>query len=401
MRLIAVALLVAPVRMLRAPPTFTMDLSVAPVQRWKGALASVLRQHPWEYSFLPIFTQHNASLFSRLPLRAWNVLTASLDTFYPDHAAELRGIAAEFAAHGHADVTFQYLAGWVWFHELAHTDVVDDSARHGSARECTAMLARDMVGNTLHVGNMDQQPPAVRNATLRVRFIDGNGTIMFEGVDWYWFTTGVSRAVRAGVASMQENWRQGVPIPLQAMLDRISGGSGQAVPQMFVFRHMLLLTPQPKFRELASLVERVPLAAPFYAVLAGPAGDGVIMARNETHSEGTDWLGGHSAGALGDVLVQTNYDRWLPDSRADPRRTRAESMLTSILGSARGQRSPPTEVDLFAVASAYPIHNPHTAYTAVMNPVTGQLSAYVRDSLCPVRSAIRDLDTRYCASEPY
>ena len=67
----------------------------------------------------------------------------------------------------------------------------------------------------------------MRNVTLRVRFTKGNSTV-FDGVDWYWFTTGVSRAVRKGVASLQENWRSlKTLVPLDEMLKRIKAGPGR------------------------------------------------------------------------------------------------------------------------------------------------------------------------------
>ena len=45
---------------------------------------------------------------------------------------------------------------------------------------------------------------------------------------------------------------------------------------------------------------------------------------------------------------------------------------------------PLTELGLFAVVSAYPVHNPHTAYTAVMSAKEGTLQAFVREASCPV-----------------
>ena len=84
------------------------------------------------------------------------------------------------------------------------------------------------------------------------------------------------------------------------------------------------------------------------------------MARNQTASVGTAVLSDTLT-----VLVQTNYDRWQPDPKFDPRRTRAEEMLQSVLlGSGTGHDAAATALDLLAVASAYPVHNPHTAVTA-------------------------------------
>ena len=76
---------------------------------------------------------------------------------------------------------------------------------------------------------------------------------------------------------------------------------------MWVFRFALLAEPPMPWAQLSNYLESVPLAAPFYIVAAGPAGEGVVMARNETASVGTTVLS-----AAEKVLVQTNYDRWRP-----------------------------------------------------------------------------------------
>ena len=171
---------------LSAPPTFSVNVSASPRLRWKGAVGSVLAAHDFASGFGQIFEYHNRTLFSRLPAHAWDTLASSIDTYWPEQGQELRGIADDFAAHGHAEVSYPYLAGWVWFHALAHTDAWNQSATDASvARECTALLARGATGGTMHVGNMDQSPPAVRNVTLRVRFVQSDGSLIFEGVDWY------------------------------------------------------------------------------------------------------------------------------------------------------------------------------------------------------------------------
>lgn len=166
-------------RALERPPTFVLNLDAAPRQRWHGALALVLEAHDYASGFLPIFAAHNLTLFDRLPADAYPVLGRSLERHWPERAEELRGIADDFASYGH-HVGYEYLAAWVWFHELAHSDLSNLT----NSRACTAMLARDATsGTTLHVGNMDQAPPAVRNVTLHVRATRGSRTI-FEGVDW-------------------------------------------------------------------------------------------------------------------------------------------------------------------------------------------------------------------------
>ena len=383
------------------PPSFTVNLSLPARQRWKGALAKVLAVHPFEHSFRPTFAAHNESLFNKLTDSQWSVLTQNIKTYWAEQSEELKGIAEDFAAAGHPEVDFRYLSGWVWFHSLAHSDVLNQSLAPTINRACTALLARDAAGRTIHVGNMDQSPESVRNCTLRVRFVDGSGGLKFQGVDWYWFTSSVTRAVRGGVASMQENWRTNpAPTPLSKMLDHIR--TGHPVPHVWVFRKLLLMEPPPSFSALSSHLATVPLAAPYYAVAAGPSGEGVVFARNETASVLTSVLGG--APDTKAFLVQTNYDRDQADPSADPRRTFAEGFLGALLSSdgGGGDAGHLNPLDLLAAAGAYPVHNPHTSYTAVMDPASGSLSAYVRDAMCPTDPVLAAVDSRYCgaAQEP-
>jgi len=134
----------------------------------------------------------------------------------------------------------------------------------------------------------------------------------------------------------------------------------------------------------------VRLAAPYYVAVAGVGrGRGVVLARNQTAVENeplkldaTSWY-----------LAQTNYDHWLPDPATDPRRSVATATLDQL-----GRSSASSPLGLFAVASTYPVHNPHTAYTAVMSARDGTLTSYVRTGLCPEDPFERSVDARYCSS---
>ena len=90
-------------------------------------------------------------------------------------------------------------------------------------------------------------------------------------------------------------------------------------------------------------------------------------------------------------IAQTNYEHWLPDNPADPRRTVAERELRTF-----GQPAPHTVQTLtYAVLSSYPVHNPHTAYTALMSARDGTLSAFVRRGMCPAVVDGGPVDGRY------
>ena len=75
----------------------------------------------------------------------------------------------------------------------------------------------------------------------------------------YWFTTGVTRAVKKGVASMQEDWRTTVTMPHRTVLQQIT--AGRATPQVFVFRQILSSPTTPSFASLVQTLADVPLAA--------------------------------------------------------------------------------------------------------------------------------------------
>ena len=150
------------------PPTFVLDLSAPAESRWAGALALIAAEHAWEDSWEIIFSEHNATLFDHLSASDFASLGSALNEHFPTHAAELKGISAEFTAVYQQTVTYEYLAAWVYFHELAHTDIAGTAL--DARRECTGIVAQDAHG-VHHVANMDQSPEAVRNVTLAVTFV--------------------------------------------------------------------------------------------------------------------------------------------------------------------------------------------------------------------------------------
>merc|ERR1712228_933871 len=135
---------------------------------------------------------------------------------------------------------------------MGHTDLGGPKSAATTARECTAILVRDPSGGVLQAGNMDMAPEAVRKITLRITFTRGE-EVVFKGVDWYWFNAGVSRAVRAGVASLQENWREGATIPHEQVLQDIENG---VMSQIWVFRN-LLSSPPANFDAIVHQLETV------------------------------------------------------------------------------------------------------------------------------------------------
>ena len=372
------------------PPLIRVDLERPPEERWSGALAAVLEKHAWEDSFGPVFEAHDEDLFSRISSAQWTLLENATRMHFPDRSRELDGIALQFAQAGHSEVNFQYLCGWLFFHELAHSDLLSkgSATERSLAKSCTGIVARTE-SSFFHGRNMDQSPPQVRNCTLRVDFVQGNKTV-FSAVDWYWFTTGVMTAVMPGVAALQENWRFHVtgssdPMDSKRMISEIA--SGAVHPQMFIFRDSLL-APQASYESVLTYVRETPLAAPEYVVISGPK-DAAIVARDPKGVANLTALSLSSSTAE-DLwfAVQTNYDRNIADP--DDRRTVAENLMRQY-----GQEIGATEVGLYAALSTFPVHNPTTAYTAIMHAATGSLEAFQRVAMEPAASAKRNSMTLF------
>lgn len=375
------------VQSLEVPPLFMLDLSLPPQDRWNGAVQMILDRHPWEYSFGAVFAGH-AQLFNALTASNYVSLARAIRVHWPETAGELEGIALQFARIGHPEVSFQYLAAWHYYHELAHSDI----APQVPVRECTGIIVQKQDGSIVHGANMDQQPEQVRNLTLQLHVVDGSGATVFRGVDWYAIlSTGVSRAVRQHFASVQENWRSTHTLSLDSVIADIEEGT---ISQMLIFRrafvgaHLAMLSgSSPNFQDFILNMTKTRLAAPFYVIAAGSHhGEGVVIARNLVGSDNTTTFGPEW------FLCQCNTDRWLPDDPTDPRRTASEKLLQHL-----GAEEGTSQLGLFAVLSAYPVKNPHTAFTAIMSASTGEFHAYVRQASCPVDpSASIVEEKRYC-----
>jgi len=351
---------------MQAVPQFTVSLDVPASERWAGAVQAVLATHSWENSFGPAFVGHNISLFNSLTMDQWSLLATSVRQYYPEYALELQGISQSFAKAGYV-VTFEYLCGWVWFHELAHSDL----QRGVATPECTGIIGEDANKNILHARNMDQSPTSVRNITLHVTFMK-EGEVLFDSVDWYWFTAGVMTAVRKGVTSLQENWRFTLPLDSTLMLSQIAKG---ITPQMYLFRNILSTVPPASnaFETVVAYLSYTHLAAPLYFVVGGfNSGQGVIITRNNTGPMNVVTM--PSPISLSNFsIVQTNYEPWLPDNPADARRTAAQAFLAGLK-----QTEAASELGLFAVLSSPPVLNEGTAYSVIMRAATGELHAFIR-----------------------
>lgn len=260
-----------------APPEFLLDLSKTPHERWQGAVGLILQQNSFESSFGATFASHNDSLFKNINSSTYEIISSSVEKYFPEMADELRGISEDFLSHGY-DVSFSYLAAWSWFHELAHTELATELLQH--SKSCTAIIAQDVNGNIVHGRNMDQSPLEVRNITLRIEVVNGSAQVL-TAIDWYWFSGGFMTAVKRGVASVQENWRVEL-IPAISVLEAIQ--ANRATPQILAFRNALIPSTVTTFDQVAATLcgtQALSFAAPEYIAIGGiRSGEGLVCARD-------------------------------------------------------------------------------------------------------------------------
>lgn len=349
------------------PPSFTLDLLLPPTTRWAGILDifTIEMLSAWNH----IFAWHNRSLFDSLTEDHFLSVERAVAHNFPEHAGELYSIASEFARLN-ISVTFVYLCAWAYSHELAHTELAVSSRSDG----CTALIAEDDAGHIHHVALMDQEPIEIRWVVVHVRFALGE-QILCEGSDWYWFTSGLTRMVRKGTASLQENWRW--PPTKLLHRDRVLTDITQGVmPQSWIFRSVLSAPALRDFQTLVSHLVEMRMGAPYYVAIGGiRSGEGAIFARAGLGEVGS--LAGPGVQRLlasnGTwYLVQTNSDRWNPDPESDCRRTYAERALDEA-----GRKRGATELGLLGIANIFPIRNPTTSHIAVMNAAAGTINTFV------------------------
>ena len=347
------------------PPTFNVNLTRPPGDRWIGVMGALGVLHPNTWS--SIFTWHNDSLFNNLKGAEFDIIQTSIAHHFQEQDHEVRGMAREFRKVG-VPVSYQYLCAWAYSHELSHAE----SNILNNGEGCTAIIAEDLEGDIHHVALMDQQPIEIRSVVLHVRFVFGD-TLLFEGSDWYWFTTGLTRMVKKSTASLQENWRW----PPDKLLPRniVTGDVRMGViPQSWVFRSALMEFCD--FVILESHLASMRLAAPYYVAIGGTrSAEGVLFARAGLGE--ADNVSGPGIERLSPTtgiwyLVQTNNDRWKPDPTYDYRRTYAE---VALVEAGRGRGS--TALGLLGVANLFPIRNPTTSHIVVMSAEKGTIETFI------------------------
>jgi N-acylethanolamine-hydrolysing acid amidase len=405
--LAAVVLAAAACDALQLAPTFALDLTKPPAERFLGAVELIAARHAWADSFGPKLWSFEKTLFQHLTSAERAAYVGTIKARFPVRYAELAGVAQGFANIGHPEVTHDFLALVAWYHEIAHISDLAPPAAKGAAaaarphKDCTALLAlpADPAAEIVHGRNLDGGVPQGRNLTLHVVAYATDGAtgarvVVYEAVDFYWFGGGFMTAQQAGGFTIQENWRF-ITATRAATLRRVADPA--SVPQLFAFRALLERCVSPAgvvapraacgngFGNVVASLRATRFVAAFYAVLSAPGRQGAVVnvvataANHSNPSENVlEVFNDTTVAATGKwFLVQTNSDRWDPPR---VRRKTADATL-AMIGRANGA----TRMGVWQAISVFPVHNTETYYTCVMSVVSavGVLQGFIREAMVP------------------
>lgn len=265
-----------------AIPSVNVNLDDPPRVRWQPAAKKIIETYGYDRSFAPVFAFHNQTTFAKLTPNAYLRMANAIDKNFPEYAEEIRGILDVI---NRADVTFEYMAAWAYFHELGHTF-------ESPVTECTGVLV-SVNGQVIHGRNMDQSPDEARNLVLHLH-VYKNGKKVGESVDWYWFKVGFVTLLKYNVASLEENWRFGNYLPLESLLTLIEDGVSSLA---WAYREVLEDTNIDTFEKVVSYLEKNRVGCALYNIIAGSKkNEGVIISRDPLTTFKTLRLGVDSEG---------------------------------------------------------------------------------------------------------
>ncbi|EAR82314.1 N-acylethanolamine-hydrolyzing acid amidase (macronuclear) [Tetrahymena thermophila SB210] len=243
-----------------------------------------------------------------------------------------------------AEVDFGMALSLNWLNELS------------TILACTSIVARNSENRIIHARNLDfgftnYLPQMMASVT----FIK-NGQPVYQS-DMIMGTLIIASGIRFN----------GFGITLN---DRFKGGSwnlyylliAQYTPPCYLI-HQVLREKQT-YQEALEALSKTKIATNTYFILSGLQGnEGAVIERNRADSHAIYYLTEQNW-----FLVQTNYDRDIPDPENDPRRTVAEERMEELPANFN-------EANIFDVLDKYPNLNSSTLTTDIMCPKTNYYNA--------------------------
>lgn len=243
-------------------------------------------------------------------------------------------------------------------------DHLADKYKNGPSGRCTSIVSMDEYGTITHGRNMDWSiPDSLRDLIIDVDFYR-NGTLVATGTTAVGFV-----GLLNGVRHDGEGW--------SVSMDARNHG-GRIYFNLLQALETHCLTPEQALRKTlesdwgadgfegaVKKLSDVQIVDDVYYIMAGTGPtDGAVVTRARQHALNV-WRIDESE-ENGWFRVETNYDHWKPVPKADDRRDPANDMMIA-LGSPEGVNTD----SMLSVLKTWPVFNPHTTFTSMINPSTG------------------------------
>ncbi len=230
---------------------------------------------------------------------------------------------------------------------------------------CTSIITIDLNGNLIHGRNLDYHLGTfIANFTVHLLFYK-NGSLLYEGDGNAGFL-GIATGLKKGSFAISLNQRKGEG-DIRKSMEIILKNNIFPIP--YFMRNVM--EKAKDFESAVKMLSSQEFAAPAYVIVSGVnRNEGVVITRNRSGVQNITQIKENNTNEW--YLVQTNYDRDVPDPIKDLRRLPAEERIREI-----GRNKMSMGLLFDKVISIYPNHNAMTITSGVICAKTGEFNITV------------------------
>ncbi|XP_065201541.1 acid ceramidase-like isoform X2 [Planococcus citri] len=336
---------------------YRIDLNTPPVERWKK-LASDMK--PQISKFLEAIRNNTNEIFGSEIFRVIdNYIPLLTKTLPQEYYEEIIGIS-EATELSVGEVTIYNI--FYEFHSLCTSIVmrdVDNKMYHGRNLDFGLFLGWDVKNKTWLVAEL------LRPLIVKVEF-ERAGQPLYTSVSFAGYT-GVLTGIKKNLFSLSVNERFKLNGGLIGIIEWIFGRRNQQWNGILTRQ---VMEKANSYNEAQKLLSSPHLLAPCYFILTGTKPDqGCVITRGRHDFD--MWSLADEKMKNTWYLVQTNYDHWKKPPSFDDRSSPATICL-ELLGRQDAIYS------LYNVLSTIPVLNKLTVYTAIMDPLTGDMKLWLQ-----------------------
>lgn len=350
------------------PKSFVLNLDLPPRQRWTEIATAYKGSAPLMVAYIT----------SNLPSWATPILKAGYKASIGnmgEMGEEMQGIAEamEIEAYDVWAMNVAYILRSVAGTAPNETKSVLPGAPPDWAA-CTSIVAQAEDGHMIHGRNLDWNiDDNMKNLTVSVEFQKG-GKPQLSSIGFVGFV-GVMTAMKPGAFGVTMDARAIGGNLLENFLEALRKG---AMMPSHLLRNVLLSSET--FEDTVAALSTEKLVAPCYLIASGAApGQGVVISRDRNTPADVWWVGTnanadkkkthvHPASIPDWYVLETNYDNWEPAPAGDNRREFGIALMNKL-----GQANVTME-SMYDVMTTWPVYNPHTEYTVVMDVREGKFT---------------------------